>query len=49
MRLRFDTATARQLLDPAGLPAPRVLDYLERVFRYCRDSDWGRRPVAQKV
>jgi long-chain acyl-CoA synthetase len=48
MRLRFDTATARGLLEPAGLPAPKVMDYLERVFRYCRDSDWGRRRVAQR-
>jgi long-chain acyl-CoA synthetase len=47
MRLRFDPATARELLEPAGLAAPKVMDYLERVFRYCRDSDWGRRPLPE--
>jgi long-chain acyl-CoA synthetase len=44
MNLRFDTAAARALLGPAGLAPPKVTDYLERVFRYCRDSDWGRHP-----
>jgi thioester reductase-like protein len=48
MHLRFDTTAARGLLDPAGLPVPKVVDYLERVFRYCRDSNWGRRPVARE-
>ncbi len=41
MRLEFDTAQADALLSPAGIrPAP-VLDYLERLFAFCLETDWG--------
>jgi long-chain acyl-CoA synthetase len=49
MHLSFDTTGTRELLEPAGMQVPRVVDYLERVFRYCRDSNWGRRPVAREA
>jgi long-chain acyl-CoA synthetase len=45
MRMQFDTTNAERLLEPAGLrPAP-VVDYLDRLFHYCVESDWGRKPV----
>ena len=47
MRMRFDTTVAERLLGPAGIKPPNVRDYLERVFRYCLDSDWGRKPVTE--
>jgi long-chain acyl-CoA synthetase len=48
MRLNFDLAGAREVLVPAGLTPPRVIDYVERLFRYCVDSDWGRRPIRRE-
>jgi thioester reductase-like protein len=42
----FDTSQAEQLLGPAGIRPPGVMEYLERLFRYCLESDWGSRPGA---
>jgi long-chain acyl-CoA synthetase len=46
MRMQFDTANAERLLGPAGIVAPPVLDYFERLLEYCVASEWGRKPVA---
>ena len=46
MRMQFDTSNAERLLQPAGITPPPVLDYLDRLFHYCVDSDWGRKPVS---
>jgi len=45
----FDTTQADELLGPAGIHPPRVLDYLEKLFRYCVESDWGRRPAVPRA
>ncbi len=45
MQLQFDTSRADALLEPAGISPPRVMDYLERLFAYCVESDWGRLPA----
>ena len=42
MRLQFDTARADAVLGAAGIAPPRVMEYLERLFAYCVESDWGR-------
>lgn len=42
----FDITQAEELLAPAGIRPPRVRDYLENLFRYCVESDWGRRHAA---
>lgn len=47
MRLNFDLAGTRDVLMPAGLTPPRVADYVERLFRYCIETDWGRHPVRR--
>jgi len=44
-KMVFDTTVARELLDPHGIHPPRVEQYMENLFRYCLESDWGRRPV----
>ncbi len=49
MQLEFDTTRADALLAPAGIRPPRVMDYLERLFEYCLESDWGRRPPAART
>jgi long-chain acyl-CoA synthetase len=46
MRMQFDTTAAERLLGPAGLQPPPVMDYLDRLFAYCVESDWGRKPVS---
>jgi nucleoside-diphosphate-sugar epimerase len=46
MHTLYDTARARALLEPAGIRVPHVTEYLEKLFRYCIDSDWGNRPVT---
>ena len=46
MRMQFDTTNAERLLQPAGLCPPPVLDYLDRLFHYCVESDWGRKQVS---
>ena len=43
MRMRFDTANATRLLTPAGIEPLPVLAYLDRLFQYCLDTDWGRK------
>jgi len=45
MRMQFDTTNAERLLSPAGISPPPVMDYLDRLFRYCVASEWGRKPV----
>lgn len=46
MQVAYDTTQADELLGPAGIHAPRVTAYLAKIFRYCLDSDWGKRPVT---
>lgn len=45
MRMQFDVSNAERLLAPHGLQPPPVMDYLDRLLRYCTDSDWGRKQV----
>jgi nucleoside-diphosphate-sugar epimerase len=46
MRVAYDTTRAAELLGPAGIRAPKVTEYLEKLFRYCVESDWGKRPLG---
>jgi nucleoside-diphosphate-sugar epimerase len=46
MRMQFDTSNAEQLLGPVGLCPPPVLDYLDRLFHFCVESEWGRKQVS---
>ena len=46
MRMQFETSNAERLLAPIGLCPPPVLDYLDRLFHYCVESDWGRKQVS---
>ena len=45
MRMQFDTTNAERLLGPVGITPPPVMDYLDRLLRYCVASDWGRKEV----
>jgi thioester reductase-like protein len=46
MRMQFDTSNAERLLQPGRLSPPPVLDYLDRLFHYCVESEWGRKQVS---
>jgi len=46
MRMQFDTTHAERLLAPAGISPPPVMNYLDRLFHYCVDSEWGRRAAS---
>ena len=43
--MEFDTKEADSLLESAGIRPPRVIEFLEHLFIYCIESDWGRLPV----
>lgn len=43
--LIFDNHEAALLLRPAGIKAPPVRDFFDRLFRYCLETDWGHRPL----
>jgi nucleoside-diphosphate-sugar epimerase len=45
MKTIFDTSNAEVLLSPAGIEAPNVMAYLEKLFRYCIETDWGSKPL----
>jgi thioester reductase-like protein len=47
MHQTFDDRRAREALDPAGLGAPRFMDYIERLYAYAVASDWGRAPLTR--
>jgi thioester reductase-like protein len=42
---RFDNRGLRAALSGSRLEVPSVGNYLRRLFQYCMDTDWGRRPV----
>jgi len=43
LEVGFDTTEARKGLEGSGIEVPRVEDYFTKLFRYCLDSDWGKR------
>jgi thioester reductase-like protein len=45
MRMQFDTTNAERLLSPAGICPLPVMQYLDRLFNYCVESEWGRKAV----
>jgi thioester reductase-like protein len=43
----FDQAESRALLEPAGINAPPLGDYLERLLDFATRSRWGKRPISR--
>jgi hypothetical protein len=37
----FDAGRAESVLRPAGIDVPPVLDYYDRVVRWCVETNWG--------
>jgi len=40
----FDSRRADSVLAPAGIAAPKVLDYYDRIVRWCVETNWGAQP-----
>jgi long-chain acyl-CoA synthetase len=49
MRLRFDDARTRALLEPMGIAPPPLRDYYERLIDFARAARWGRRPLDRQA
>jgi hypothetical protein len=45
MRVRYDDARARSLLEPMGIAAPRLEDYFGRIIEFARAARWGKQPL----
>jgi long-chain acyl-CoA synthetase len=49
MRLRFDDARTRALLEPMGIAPPPLHAYYERLIGFARAARWGRRPLDRQA
>ena len=43
----FDDAATRARLEPSGISASPLRDYLERLLDFATRSRWGKRPIAR--
>ncbi len=43
----FDDTVTRARLEPAGIQASPLRDYLERLLDFATLSRWGKRPIAR--
>jgi len=48
MRVVFDDARARSLLEPAGIRAPRLADCFGALIDYAEAARWGKRPMSRQ-
>ena len=47
MRVRFDDARARAILEPRGITPAPLRSYFDRLMDYAEAARWGRREVAR--
>ena len=47
MRVRYDDARARAILEPRGITATPLQSYFDRLMDYAQAARWGRREVAR--
>jgi long-chain acyl-CoA synthetase len=47
MRVRFDDARARSLLEPLGIAPPPLREYFDRLVDFAEAARWGRRPLGR--
>jgi thioester reductase-like protein len=47
MRQTFGDSRARAALEPAGLEAPALTSYFDRLLDYTAASNWGKQPLAR--
>jgi thioester reductase-like protein len=49
VRTFFDTSHSEKMLVPQAIQTPPVSQFLEKLLRFCRDTDWGTRPPASSI
>jgi thioester reductase-like protein len=47
MRVRYDDARARAILEPRGITPAPLRSYFDRLMDYAQAARWGRRPIAR--
>jgi long-chain acyl-CoA synthetase len=47
MRVRFDDARARALLEPMGIAPTPLGEYFGRIIEFAREARWGKRPLGR--
>jgi thioester reductase-like protein len=48
MRVVFDDSRARELLEPAGIRAPKLRDCFDALIDYAEATRWGKRPMTRE-
>ena len=48
MRVVFDDTRARELLEPAGIRAPKLRDCFDALIDYAEATRWGKRPMTRE-
>lgn len=46
LRLRYDTRNAKRALEGTSIAVRPVHEYFETLFRYCIETDWGKKAAA---
>jgi len=49
MKVVFDDSRAREVLEPAGIRAPRLADYFGALIDYAETARWGKRPMSRQA
>jgi thioester reductase-like protein len=47
MNVKYHNEQARHRLEPAGITAPPIESYFDRLLDYAQAAEWGRRPVTR--
>jgi thioester reductase-like protein len=48
MEVEFDDSRAREVLGPAGIRAPQLTDYFDRLIDYAETVRWGKRAMTRE-
>lgn len=43
LKLEYDNRQTLEMLKPVGIYPPRISEFFERLFRYCVETEWGKR------
>ena len=49
MEVVFDDSRAREVLEPAGIRAPRLADCFGNLIDYAEAARWGKRPMSRQA
>jgi long-chain acyl-CoA synthetase len=49
MQVVFDDTRAREVLEPAGIRAPRIADCFGNLIEYAEATRWGKRPMSRQA